>query len=99
MATSSSRKSMPMCPGRANGSTISQRTAQSVSHRGRPSGEGGTARLRDQLELAQDVPMRHAREEDAADQVGHAVLGHERLERADDLVGGPGGGGGFSQRV
>src|ERR1700687_2334362 len=98
MATISSRKSMPMCPGRANGSTISQRTAESVSHRGRRSGEGGADLLRDQLELAHDVPVRHAREEDAADQVGHAVLGHERLERADDLGGGPAEAPGPTQR-
>src|SRR5687768_8122863 len=43
--------------------------------------------LRDELELAHDVPVRHAGEEQAADQVVHPVLLDEWLEVPDHLVG------------
>src|SRR6266702_4420266 len=43
----------------------------------------------DELQLAHDVPVRHAGEEEPADEVRQAVLGHEGLERLADLVRAP----------
>src|SRR3990172_3344888 len=45
--------------------------------------------LGQELQFTQDVPVGHAREEQSAYHMGHAVLLHKWLERPDDLVGTP----------
>src|SRR2546422_7551036 len=42
---------------------------------------------RNELELAHDVGVRHAREESPADQMSHSVLRHEAPDLSDALVG------------
>src|SRR2546426_8347516 len=60
-----------------------------MTPRGNPAdGRADSAKRRhhlpgDELELAHDVGVRHAGEERAADQMGHAVRLHEPLDRGD----------------